>query len=79
MRETRLVKRGGQFYYRARVPSDLVLHYKPKREFRFSLRTADRAIAKRRVLDESIRMLTEFEQVRRAVISSTVASVASSS
>ncbi len=66
MRESRLVRRGGKYYYRARVPADLLLHYKPKREFRFSLRTGDRDIAKRRVLDESIRMLTEFEQVRRA-------------
>ncbi len=58
MRKTRLVKRGGQYYYRAGVPSELLQRYKPKRdEFRFSLRTGDRAIAKRRVLDKSIRML----------------------
>lgn len=63
--QTRLQKRGGKYYFRARVPADLLLHYSPKAEIKFSLRTRDHREAVRLVNLHSARLDAEFEEKRR--------------
>jgi integrase len=56
--------RGLNYYFRMRVPVDLLKHY-GKEEIKFSLRTKDYAEAKRKVAIETARYFNEFEQVRK--------------
>jgi hypothetical protein len=38
----RLLSRNGTYYFRAKIPTDLLPHYAPKREIKFSLKTTDK-------------------------------------
>lgn len=62
-RHPRLHQRGGTFYFRAKVPLDL-LHAYPGLEIKFSLRTKDRKQALQLVQLESLRVEREFEKLR---------------
>jgi integrase len=57
--------RSGRYYYRARVPVDLLDHYHPSREIKFSLGTADAQEALRKLRQEDARVEAEFEEARR--------------
>jgi hypothetical protein len=61
---TRLWRRGATYYFRAKVPQDLLKHYSPKRELKFSLDTRDRSEAVRRVRVESVKLDQEFAALR---------------
>jgi hypothetical protein len=62
-RTTHVVRRGATYYFRMRVPLDLVAHYE-KNEITFSLKTKDPAEAKRQAHSEALRHIDEFEQTR---------------
>ena len=63
---TYLIRRGGVFYYRAKVPSDL-LHQLNRREVWISLRTSDRKSAELRLADTHIRQLRTYECLRQGL------------
>jgi len=44
--QTRLAKRGGTYYFRAKIPADLIAHY-GKKEIKVSLKTTDKREAVR--------------------------------
>lgn len=69
--QTHLVKRGSKYYFRARVPADLVTQY-GKNEIYFSLRTSDKAEALQRVRIEQLKLDQEFHQ-RRSLLSASPA------
>ncbi|WP_319241866.1 DUF6538 domain-containing protein [uncultured Propionivibrio sp.] len=52
---TNLVRRGATYYYRGRVPRDLVDHYR-RREFFVSLKTSDRQQAEHALAHLSIQI-----------------------
>lgn len=56
--------RNGVYYFRRRVPKDLLQHYSPKLEFNYSLNTSDRAEADKLQRVESVKLDEEFERVR---------------
>ncbi|MGP1718235.1 MAG: DUF6538 domain-containing protein [Methylophilus sp.] len=56
--------RNGVYYFRRRVPKDLLQHYSPKLEFNYSLNTSDRAEADRLQRSHSVKLDEEFERVR---------------
>lgn len=62
---SRLLKRGSTYYFRAKVPVDLLDHYAPKTEIKFSLKTRDRRDAVRLVHLESVRLDEEFQRIRQ--------------
>lgn len=62
-RTTHVVRRGATYYFRMRVPQDLVTHYR-KNEITFSLNTKELAEAKRKGHSEALRHIGEFEQTR---------------
>ena len=64
MRQTRLQKRNGTYYYRQRVPKDLVGYFTPKREFVVSLRTSDPKQARRAAFAKAHEFDQECERVR---------------
>jgi integrase len=64
-RHPRLHKRGDTFYFRAKVPVDLLPFY-PGAEIKFSLRTRDRQTAWQRVQLESLRLDREFDTRRKS-------------
>lgn len=59
-----LLRRGTAFYYRARVPHDLIQHL-GRREVWISLRTADQQTAKLRLAETHINQLMRFDAIRR--------------
>lgn len=59
-----LHRRGSAFYYRARVPHDLIEHL-GRREVWISLRTADQQTAKLRLAETHIHQLMRFDAIRR--------------
>lgn len=61
--------RGSTYYFRMRVPLDLLEHY-GKEEIKFSLKTKEYAEAKRKAAIETARQFTEFEQVRKGALMS---------
>ncbi len=63
---TYLVRRGGVFYYRAKVPSDLIDQVK-RREVWLSLRTSDRKSAELRLADTHAQQLRIYECLRQGV------------
>jgi len=63
MSQTGLFKRGGRYYFRLRVPIDLISHY-GKTEFKFSLHSKDRSAAISKVRAELARVELEFAEVR---------------
>ena len=62
-----LQRRGssGNYYFRVRIPSDLLEAYAPKKELTFSLKTKDPKEAKARCRVEAVRIDQEFEEHRR--------------
>lgn len=64
MGEQTFSKRGGRYYVRMRIPSDLKLYFSQRREIRVSLNTNNRAIAKRLVAEKSAELLKEIVGVR---------------
>jgi len=64
-RHPRLHKRGDTYYFRAKVPVDLLPFY-PGAEIKFSLRTRDRQTAWQRVQLESLRLDREFDTRRKS-------------
>jgi integrase len=62
--QTRLVRRGAVYYFRARVPADLADVLR-KREIIESLKTKDKKDAEARVRVRSVQLDKEFEQLRR--------------
>ncbi len=65
-RTTHVVRRGATYYFRLRVPADLVDHY-GKQEITFSLKTKDQAEAKLKSHTEALRHLAEFEGIRKGL------------
>lgn len=63
-RHPRLLKRGDTFYFRAKVPADLLPCY-PGAEIKFSLRTRDKQKAWQLAQLESLRLDREFNQHRQ--------------
>lgn len=63
--QTRLHKRGANYYLRLKVPADLRRHY-GKREIKLSLRTIDPQEAATLVRKHSVALDAEFEALRRA-------------
>jgi integrase len=62
-----LQRRGssGNYYFRVRIPSDLLEAYAPKKELAFSLKTKDPKEAKARCRVEAVRIDQEFGEHRR--------------
>ncbi len=52
------------YYFRQRIPKDLLQHYAPKLEHIYSLKTTDHREAERLTRLESVRWDAEFERVR---------------
>lgn len=63
--QSRLHKRGANYYFRLKVPADLRRHY-GKREIKQSLRTKDPREAATLVRKHSVALDAEFEALRRA-------------
>lgn len=63
---TYLIRRGGVFYYRAKVPADLIDKVK-RREVWLSLRTSDRKSAELRLADTHVQQLRIYECLRQGV------------
>lgn len=61
----RLARRGQVYWFRAKVPADLRLHYAPKQEIIFSLRTRDLKEALEKVRVEAVKLDQEFAVARR--------------
>ena len=64
--QTRLVRRGTIYYFRARIPADLAQHFGAKREIVESLRTSEKRDAESRVRIRSVELDEQFEGIRRA-------------
>ena len=64
-RHPRLHKRGDTYYFRAKVPVDLLPFYQGA-EIKFSLRTRDKQTAWQRVQLESLRLDREFDARRKS-------------
>jgi hypothetical protein len=62
---TRLWRRGAVYHFRCKIPGDLLGHYAPRIEIKFSLKTTDRREAERRVRLESVKLDQEFAALRR--------------
>jgi hypothetical protein len=63
MKHTRLKRRGAVYYFRCKIPADLVEHYS-KREILESLHTKDPKEALRKVRSRSLQQEEEFDRVR---------------
>lgn len=69
-RHPRLHRRGDTYYFRAKVPVDLIACYSGA-EIKFSLRTRDRQVAWQRVQIESLRLDREFDERRKSAVQHT--------
>lgn len=63
-KQTHLITRNGTYYFRRRIPLDLLPFYTPKLEILFSLKTKDLALANRLARAESVRLDDHFETLR---------------
>lgn len=63
-KQIHLYTRDGVYYFRRRIPEDLLQHYLPKREFKFSLATRDPKEADRLQRKCSVKLDEEFHQTR---------------
>lgn len=61
---THIELRGNFFWYRRKIPLEFLSAYKGKKEIRHSLRTSDRAAAKRLARVRSVELDAEFERHR---------------
>ena len=64
-KHTRLTRRGRMYWFRAKVPVDLLDHYAPKKEITFSLKTSAPKEALEKVRIESVKVDQEFRNARR--------------
>lgn len=64
--QTGLVRRGGVWWFRRRIPQDLLPHYAPKKEQIFSLRTSDKDAAQRLARLRAVELDQEYARVRAA-------------
>jgi integrase len=64
-KQVHMVKRSGVYYFRRRIPKDLLSHYSPQTEFKFSLKTSDPAEAERLQRIESVKLDEEFSRIRK--------------
>jgi hypothetical protein len=65
-RTTHLYQRGRIFYFRIRVPTDLVSHFSGRRDIRVSLRTSDPIVARYRALKSTLAFTDLFADLRRS-------------
>jgi len=65
--QTHLFNRDGTYYFRARIPADLLPHLSPKREVVTSLRTKDKTEAKRLVSAMVLQVQQEWDTLRRSL------------
>jgi uncharacterized protein DUF6538 len=63
-KHTRLLRRGAVYYFRVKIPVDLIDHYGTKREIIESLRTKDAKEALRLVRARSEQQEQEFDRIR---------------
>lgn len=63
--QTHLTRRGQLYWFRARVPVDLLEQYAPRREFKISLRTRDPREAREKARLEAVKLDQEFADARR--------------
>ncbi len=59
-KDRRLFRRGATYWYRRRIPKDLLGHYNGKTEITYTLRTKDHADALARLSVENVKWDTEF-------------------
>ena len=62
--QTHLITRNGTYYFRRRIPSELLKYYSPKLEVIFSLKTKDLREAERLSRAESARLDIEFDRLK---------------
>ena len=62
-KHTRLMRRGAVYYFRRKIPADLIDHYS-KREITESLRTKDPREAVRKVRSRLLQQEQEFDRIR---------------
>lgn len=74
--QTHLYLRNGVYYFRRRVPTDLLQHYHPKAELNYSLKTKDRREAERLARLEAVKLDGEFQAVRRNLNASSIEVIA---
>lgn len=65
--QTHLITRNGTYYFRRRIPLELLPHYSPKLEIVFSLKTKDLREAERLARAESARLDVEFDKFKNNV------------
>ncbi|KAG0163222.1 hypothetical protein DFQ30_000515, partial [Apophysomyces sp. BC1015] len=63
---THLSKRGSVYYFRRKIPLDLIARYNGKKEIMRSLRTSDRRDAERMAREVGVQIDREFAQLRAA-------------
>lgn len=66
-KQIHMINRNGVYYFRRRIPKDLVEHYQ-KNEIIFSLKTSDPSEADRLQRQESVKLDEEFQQIRKGQI-----------
>lgn len=69
--QTYLFKRGTRYYFRARIPDELVPILNEGREVKFSLKTTDRSEAIRLVREEAVRFDRRLRDARKQIRSAT--------
>ena len=67
-KQTHLQNHKGTYYFRRRIPLELLPFYSPKLEIRYSLKTKDYEIAKTRARKESANVDKDFESFRSNLI-----------
>ncbi|WP_235562275.1 site-specific integrase [Methylophilus sp. Leaf414] len=63
-KQIHMINRNGVYYFRRRIPKDLVSHYK-KNEIIFSLKTSEHSEADRLQRQESVKLDEEFRRIRK--------------
>lgn len=62
--QTHLITRNGAYYFRRRIPKELLQFYYPKTEIIFSLRTKKLKTAERLAHVDSVKLDDEFHRVK---------------
>ena len=62
--QTHLITRNGTYYFRRRIPTELLKYYSPRLEIIFSLKTKDLREAERLSRAESVRLDIEFDRLK---------------
>lgn len=64
--QSHLIRRGAMYYYRRRIPADLLKHFNPKKELTKALGTSDRREAERLARALAVKHDDEFQAIRGA-------------